>query len=265
MATHILISPFVHRPYPALTDAPRGSDRTTETVIPSSAKPKNAKARKARSTRKTQQEHLHSPFHSIPYQPPTMADTTSNPQSGVDWEDACLDPHHGSLEEGKAQGREAGALAGFREGQVLGENKGLEFGLEVGFYQGIVTALIESSTENEFSERVQKSIQKLQESIDAFPPPDEVFSNTRKSESSVMAMKASTSSSTKDLGEEGDPEENDSEDPSKFDILNKLQRIRARFKLLTVQLGKPQFSLRNALEDHLTMAKSHGDGGEQGW
>ena len=45
-----------------------------------------------------------------------------------------------------------------------------------------------------------------------------------------------------------DDHDHDSEDVAKLDILNKLQRIRARFKLLTVQLGKPHFSLQHALE-----------------
>jgi len=172
-----------------------------------------------------------------------MADTTSNPQNGFDWEDACLDPHHASLHEGKAEGREAGAIAGFQEGQNLGHGKGLEFGMEVGFYQGVVKSLQESG--RDFNERTRKSIQKLQEAIDRFPLPDEVFSQTRSTEGSVLELGDAP-------GQDGTAQEeaNDSEGyPSRFDIINRLQGIRARFKLLAAQLGKPQFSLRSALED----------------
>lgn len=193
-----------------------------------------------------------------------MTDTTSNPQTGFDWEDVCLDPHNGSLEQGKAQGREAGALAGFQDGRTLGQNKGLEFGLEVGFYHGVVSALVEES-DNGFGERVRKSIHKLQEAIDAFPSPDEVFSNARDDSTMKAALETSTSSSSKNVAG-GDLQEHDSEDPSKFDIIKKLQRIRARFKLLVVQLGKPQFSLRNSLEGREgNTAISSGEEGEDGW
>jgi len=169
-----------------------------------------------------------------------MADLTSNPQSGFDWEDACLDPHHSSLQAGRTEGREAGALAGFREGRGLGQTKGLEFGLEVGFYQGVVKAL----RGKHHNDRIQKNIEKLQEAIDDFPTPDELFEAT-KHHISMSEMRSQNPVT-------GHPDEHDdSENPSKFDILNKLQRIRARFKLLTVQLGKPKFSLKNVLEDSL--------------
>lgn len=182
-----------------------------------------------------------------------MADpSASNPHSTFDWEDACLDRHNGSLQEGMAEGREAGALAGFRDGQTLGQNKGLEFGLEVGFYKGVVKAL--KGSDQEFNDRIQKSIQKLEEAIGDFPPPDQVFSF------SVMKMTEAFSNS-----QNADEGNDDSEDPSRFDILNKMQRIRARFKLLTVQLGKPQFSLRSALEDSSDGTGKQSSDDQQGW
>lgn len=176
-----------------------------------------------------------------------MADASSNPQSGVDWEDVCLDPHHHALQQGKMEGRKAGALAGFREGQALGQTKGLEFGLEIGFYQGVIAALRQKE---EWNDRIQHSLDKLQDAINDFPCPDQVFAAANdetysSNENSRSGWMNKSSSHSTDRDREND---HDSEDVAKLDILNKVQRIRARFKLLTVQLGKPHFSLQHALE-----------------
>ncbi len=175
-----------------------------------------------------------------------MTDTTSNPQSGFDWQDACLDPHHHSLQQGKAEGRDAGSLAGFKDGLALGQNKGLEFGLEIGFYQGVLEAL----RQKDWSDRILKTIDKVQEAMDDFPSVDQVFapSNSSSSSTSTTTNHATEMSSLVRSSNLDNMDQNDSEDVIKLDILNKLQRIRARFKLLTVQLGKPQFSLRNSLQ-----------------
>jgi hypothetical protein len=177
-----------------------------------------------------------------------MSDITSNPQCGFDWADACLNPYNASLEQGRAKGREAGALAGFREGEALGRAKGLEFGLEVGFYRGIVNVL--SSSQATYSLRIQNSIEKLRKAIDEFPSPDELF-RMRGANSTLMDARTYSS---------GD----DSETPAKFDILNKMQRIRAYYKLVAVQVGKPQFSLRNALECPVGETRET-EGGDSAW
>ena len=178
-------------------------------------------------------------------------DTTSNPQSGFDWEDACLDPHHDSLEQGRSQGREAGGLAGFREGEALGRTKGLEFGLEVGFYRGIVSVLL--SRQPSHTQRIQNSIEKLRKAIDDFPSPDELFLRVGTANSSLLDAAAVTNTT-----------DDDSETLSRFDVLNRLQRIRAYYKLVAVQVGKPQFSLRNALERPVGET-AETDNGYSGW
>lgn len=190
-----------------------------------------------------------------------MTDATSNPQSGLDWEDVCLDPHHHALQQGRMEGREAGALAGFRDGQKLGQIKGLEFGLEVGFYQGALIAL----RQREWNDRIQQSIDKVQDAINGFPCPDQVFAASNRSkgntanEDSMARWINNSSNSSKMDGDDDD----DSEDIAKLDILNKLQRIRARFKLLTVQLGKPHFSLQQALEPQSLSGRQSTD--EDAW
>jgi len=126
----------------------------------------------------------------------------------------------------------------------------LEFGLEVGFYQGIVEAL----RQNDWNDRVRKSIDKVQEAIDDFPTVNQVFARAEND-----AMSRITMNVTNSVLDEGD---NDSEDITKLDILNKLQRIRARFKLLTVQLGKPHFSLQSTLEQK---SVEHHESTDDGW
>jgi hypothetical protein len=174
-----------------------------------------------------------------------MRDISSNPQIGLDWEDVCLDPHHDSLQQGRALGREAAAVAGFRDGEALGRIKGVEFGLEIGFYRGIVKVLCQDA----HTERIQNSLDKLRHALDDFPSPDELF---LESDSTVLdAMKFNAM-------------DDDSEAPSRFDILSKMQRIRAYYKLLTVQVGKPLLSLRNVLER--SMSKTEGfETGDNGW
>lgn len=158
-----------------------------------------------------------------------MSDITSNPQGGLDWEDVCLDMHHVSLEDGRSQGREAGASAGFREGEGLGQVKGLEYGIELGFYRGVLAALIKRT----HTERIQKSLKNFENAIGDFPSADELFDYFDASD-----MKTNLQRAVND----------DSEDNARFDILHKMQRIRARYKLLMVQLGMPLLSLRSSLE-----------------
>ena len=178
-------------------------------------------------------------------------DTTSNPQGGLDWEDICLDPHHFSSEEGRAQGRQAGALAGFREGRALGQTKALEFGVEVGFYCGVVAALKGSNSwEDNASNRVKKSLAQLQKALDDFPSSDQIFSSNRNSDDILY----STNSQIPHEANKSDLENHsDDENPTKLDILHEMQRIRARFKLLMVQLGNPQFSLKQVFDDSQKM------------
>jgi hypothetical protein len=166
-------------------------------------------------------------------------DSTTYQQS---WDDLCFDPHQSSLEEGKAQGREAGALAGFRDGQALGRTKGIEFGMELGFIRGFLSVLAEPT-----NDRIQRSMHELVRALEDFPGPDAMF------EQVLKQQQQPATSSDKD----------DSEDPTKLDVIAKMQRIRARFKLLTVQLKIPHYSLKQVMDEaashHKTTAEPPAD------
>ena len=169
---------------------------------------------------------------------PTKEDpTTSQPSSLFDWDDVCLDPQQTALAEGRSQGQEAGQVAGFREGQVLGETKGIEFGMEIGFIRGFLVVL-DPATVNE---RVQRSMHELENALNDFPSPNAMFE-----QSSTVDPSTLTSSNAE---EDKNNAANDSEDPGKLDVLAKMQRIRARFKLLTVQLGIPNYSLKQIMDE----------------
>jgi helix-turn-helix protein len=127
-------------------------------------------------------------------------------------------------------GRSQGELVGFRDGQQLGHTKGIEFGMELGFIQGFLNVIEKQiQEEQQSSERIQRSLIALHKALDDFPSPDVLFDH------STMIFSNSTG------GE-------DSEGPvTKLDVLNKMQRVRARFKLLTVQLGMGTISLKQIL------------------
>jgi hypothetical protein len=183
--------------------------------------------------------------------------TSASAKDDFDWDDVGFDPHRDSLEEGRATGRSAGELAGFRDGQQLGHTKGIEFGMELGFIQGFVSALNNKTEQDQqhqqqqtTSERVKRSLSELQKALDDFPSPDAMFAH------SEMMLSASNSNHGDGDGD-GD---GDSEGAvTKLDILAKMQRVRARFKLLTVQLGMGTVSLKQVL----TLGVSGGGGGEQ--
>jgi len=189
-----------------------------------------------------------------------MVDTTSNPQSGgFDWEDACLDPHHTSLELGRLEGREAGGQAGFLDGQTLGQSKGLEFGLEIGFYRGIVTVLL-LNPKPPHTQRIQNSITKLQKALDEFPSPDKLFQDVNNSASSLQQHHHHLQPDI--IG--NDDHDDEEVSSSRIDILNKMQKIRAYYKLVMVQMGKPQLSLKSSLERPTTHLFKQEDGNTRG-
>jgi hypothetical protein len=156
--------------------------------------------------------------------------TTS--KSDVSWDDICVNPHQAYLDEGQQEGSRSGAEAGFHEGYESGRTMAIEYGMELGFIKGVVGAL-RGMPDVLSNERVSKTIQDLLLLLDSFPSPDDVFRET-----------------DQPLGEIT----NDNED-AVDDIRNDIQRIKARFKLLTAQLGMPHFSLKQVMDDAKQMDK----------
>ena len=181
-----------------------------------------------------------------------------------DWMDRCLDePHQSALEQGQNEGQEAGRLVGFRDGRKLGQTKAIEFGLELGWMRGVLavlsssessTAEVNGTTADKLrSEKVQRTILTLKRSLDEdFPSPDELFRNhDRKSQGNGDLVAISPQPNEGQDDSEG-TNTGDSLDGSMgpIDIMKQMQLIRARFKLLAVQLGHPHFSFQQLMQEN---------------
>jgi uncharacterized protein YoxC len=144
---------------------------------------------------------------------------------------------------------------------MLGASKGLEIGLEIGFAKGLLEVcrkridtltkkddniegdVTETSTSAKTSSRarLERSIDELERAIQDFPSSAELFAaslsnNLHRNESETQASLQN---------EAGDVQ------GAEVDVQAKLQRIRARCKVLTVQLGIPYHSLKRVMDDAL--------------
>jgi hypothetical protein len=191
-------------------------------------------------------------------------------------EDALLNPYAPDLEEGRRQGREDGLAAGYRDGRSLGQTTGLEHGLEVGFVRGCVEAIrrqlprfSESSTDGDDGDsdgvghcsepllrfapaklkRMKKMILELSALLDDFPGPSEIFSNNHAETIFDESGPSVTNQQQHEVDSDDDDEEEIQATSEGRNVRSKLQRIRARFKLLTVQLRIPHFSLAHVMEE----------------
>ena len=177
----------------------------------------------------------------------TASDHHQQQSEDVSWDDICVNPHESSLQQGRIEGHQAGLQAGYDDGFALGRTKGVEFGLELGFLKGALDSIEECVLKNEESEddarieRIRRSVEELRRGIDEFPSPEEVFRKSR----------------ADDQQKDGDDTGQDNEDGTEYrqtdvqpsDILNKMQRLRAKFKVLTAQLKMPRFSLKQVMAD----------------
>jgi len=150
------------------------------------------------------------------------------------WDEICVNPHQSHIDTGRQEGREAGLRAGFKDGFTLGRTKGIEFGMELGFITGFLNTVerrIQSSQEDDAArnERLQKKVGDLRRAIDDFPSPDNMFANAMNDNDAQDDSEAAVSSGT--------------------DIIRSMQRIRAKFKVLAVQLKIPHFSLNQVMAD----------------
>jgi hypothetical protein len=193
--------------------------------------------------------------------PPTMA---AAPPSfdDQDWENFCLDPYQSAREEGERQGRDAGLESGFRDGHGMGINTGTEYGMELGFFKGVCSA-VEAATaanlnQHVSEERVKKTVADLRLALEDFPGPDELFQVRQRqprhqhNDDDEGEHDHEHASEQEDDDDDDDDVNGDSDHAvaeSKKNILHKMQRIRARFKLLTVQLGIPHFALKQVMDE----------------
>ena len=187
----------------------------------------------------------------------------------LNFEDLCLDPFQANFDDGHREGSEAGLLAGYNEGRKLGQQKAVEVGIELGYMRGVAEAIIRQSivTPNAAAlgvkvlgadddagaalrkiEKIKKSADELLSMIDAFPSPDEIFQQAIDDGSEEKQLSHDEGDDS-NAEENGDSEEIKGQSGGPVDISGRMQRIRAKFKLLCVQLKMPEISLSRVMED----------------
>jgi hypothetical protein len=164
------------------------------------------------------------------------------------WDDICVNPHQEALEEGQRQGHADGRRAGYQEGHRLGSITALEYGVELGFVQGVLQELVRhipdlskdghSLFSAEKRDKIVKSMTVLQTCLDEFPDSDAVFQRSNNGVAHTQYLDASDNQTGLDSNDTSA-----SSTIASLDVAAKMQSIRARFKLLLVQLGLAQLSL----------------------
>jgi hypothetical protein len=161
------------------------------------------------------------------------------------WDNLCLNPHQQTQEDGRERGRHDGSISGYNEGYNIGRTTAMSNGMEIGFIQGVLAYLTTEYNlsamlkDDEKLERAQRSIQSLQIAINGFPSADALIQRTL------------TDPTTQDGGIPSDNDDDNINNGNSIDISNKLQLIRARFKLLMVQLGLPHVSLKQLMDTNV--------------
>ena len=186
----------------------------------------------------------------------------------LDFEDLCLDPYQAHFDIGHREGSAAGLKAGYDEGRQLGQQKAVEVGIELGYMRGVADAIrqdalpsveaasVSSSdvstacgneeadvTRRKMEKKIGKSLNELLSMIDAFPSPDEIFHQSTTGDDQALAIGGGLD------GKEDDSEQIETQSGGPVDISGRMQRIRAKFKLLCVQLKIPEAGLSKVMED----------------
>ena len=184
----------------------------------------------------------------------------------LDFEDLCLDPYQAHFDIGHREGSTAGLKAGYDEGRQLGQQKAVEVGIELGYMRGVAEAIrqdalpsveapsVSSSdvstacgdedvTRRKMEKKIGKSLNELLSMIDAFPSPDEIFHQSTTGDDQALAIGGGLD------GKEDDSEQIEIQSCGPVDISGRMQRIRAKFKLLCVQLKIPEAGLSKVMED----------------
>jgi hypothetical protein len=180
-------------------------------------------------------------------------DETTDPT----WEDVAVDPFAGSYRQGQENGRIAGQEAGYREGYALGRTTALNYGLEWGYIHGFLAELRHFLSTSQATtrggevaaintsrmERIQRSIDNLMVALDEFPPTAAsemlVVGSRGADRNSDNAIREVTGGAGSTLDGEYELVDDGVEVPASdddMDVEAKMQRIRARFKLLCVQI-----------------------------
>ena len=186
----------------------------------------------------------------------------------LDFEDLCLDPYQDHFNIGHREGSAAGLQAGYDEGRKLGQQKAVEVGIELGYMRGVAEAIRQDvlssvdaanvsslddntlrgdegadATRRKMEKKIGKSLNELLSMIDAFPSPDEIFHQSTTGDDQAISGDGGMD------GEEDDSEQIETKNDGPVDISGRMQRIRAKFKLLCVQVKIPEAGLSKVMED----------------
>jgi len=144
------------------------------------------------------------------------------------------------MEHGRKEGRNVGLQSGYMDGYAIGKVKALEVGIELGYMKSIALILMESGIVG----RRKKKLQELLDAIESFPKPDELFSI--KEEGKGVDANDDIDDNNTDANAENDTN-GESYTGEKIDIMDKMQRIRAKFKTILVQMKIPHLTLKKVM------------------
>lgn len=188
----------------------------------------------------------------------------------LQWDELCLNPYQNSFIMGKNEGYKAGLASGFKDGEAIGRSKALEIGIELGFYEGCLSFVIDhylpalrqgrehpctgvimrnTQWNKEKVDKLTKGCASLFEAIKKFPNPDEIFRCTQfgtqtKEQVSFKIDKI-------EFGQIVDGIDSFNTEDTKMteaDIVGSLQRIRSKFKVFSILLKIPKFSLKGLMD-----------------
>lgn len=150
------------------------------------------------------------------------------------WDDIFVNPHESHIAAGRSQGHEAGLSKGYIDGLDLGCTQGVAVGIEIGFLRKSCQMLLLRTSTG--SDDVAKDA-----------PPSTVHSKIR---NLITSLDALTQLDTQ--FDDNDPDNNNVKEAEEVDLQNEMQRIRAKFKVITTQLKMQHYSLKRVMAENPT-------------
>ena len=192
-----------------------------------------------------------------------MRDKREGNGNDLDGWDDLLDPYQYAREKGAEEGRIAGLQSGFQSGQALGHVKALEMGVELGYMKCIVTQRLEEEEKNKggggggggaLSELERKKIERMHQlvkAIESFPTPEEIFASTQPSPelNDVTNIQSNVFNEV----------DNARATTTSINIVDKMQRLRAKFTLFLKQSKLSHLSLKKVMDSVSTNSNESGD------
>jgi hypothetical protein len=167
----------------------------------------------------------------------TEEDDNSDANYNFDDWDSLLDPYQLKQAIGRDEGLEAGRKAGHDQGFGLGQTTALNYGVPLGFIQGVVAAIQHQGSP--ISSQAVKTLHSLSQALLDFPRTTALFPQ--------LTTKVDPNNTSNDMVTDDTERPRDEKDSP--NVRQAWQRIQTRFRLLMVQLGRPDISLESILRD----------------